>query len=87
MQTQDHGSAGGTLSGSSDVAREKLDRAASKAHDTVDTVHRHATEVSERVTSETDRMYQATCDWISHHPMQAVASAVLAGYLFGRLRR
>ncbi len=87
MQTQNYGNDIASGSGSGEVTRDQLDRAASKAHDTVDTVHRRATEVSDRVTSETDRVYQATCDWISAHPLQAVASAVFAGYLFGRLRR
>lgn len=64
----------------------KLDHAANVAHDTVDRVHRKASEVTDRVSTEGERMYAQACGWISAHPMQAVGAALAAGYLFGRLR-
>ena len=91
MQTQKFGNdssfsdASGGSAGLTDP-RDKLDQAASKAHETVDRVHRKATEVTERVTTEGDRMYQQACGWVSAHPVQAIAGALLAGYLFGRIR-
>ena len=92
MQTQnfndlstDTGSAGGSPMSMRDPA-EKIDRAAQSAHDTVDRVHRRAVELSERATTEGDRMYQATCNWIAAHPMQAVLGALVVGYLYGRVR-
>lgn len=89
MQTQKYGSDPGfsdpTAAGDTDP-HAKLDQAASKAHETVDRVHRKATEVSERVTTEGGRMYEQACGWVSEHPVQAVAGALFAGYLFGRIR-
>ena len=68
-------------------SRDKLDQAPSKAHATVDRVRRKATEMTDRVTTQSDRMYQQACGWVSAHPVQALAGALVAGYLFGRLRR
>jgi ElaB/YqjD/DUF883 family membrane-anchored ribosome-binding protein len=65
---------------------QRIDRAAQAAHDTVDRVQRRAVQLTDKASSEGERMYQATCSWISAHPMQAVGTALLAGYLFGRLR-
>lgn len=91
MQTQNYGSQ--SDAGFSDTAaaglaesRVKLDQAASKAHETVDRVHRKATEVTDRVTTEGERMYEQASGWVSSHPLQAVAGALFVGYLFGRLR-
>jgi hypothetical protein len=67
-------------------AREKLDRAASTAHETVDRVYEKANAMTERVTGETDRYYQSATQWITAHPMQALLGALFAGYLFGRMR-
>lgn len=92
MQTQnfndlstDTGSAGGSPMSMRDPA-EKIDRAAQSAHETVDRVHRRAMDLTERATTEGDRMYQATCNWIAAHPMQAVLGALVVGYLYGRVR-
>ena len=68
-------------------SRDKLDQAASKARATVDRVYRKANEMTDRVTTQGDRMYQQACGWVSAHPVQALAGALVAGYLFGRLRR
>ena len=87
MQTQNYGNETTSLGGvGGEATRERLDRAATKAHETVDTVHRRASEVTDRVTTEGDRMYQATCDWIADHPMQAVCGALFVGYVFGKIR-
>jgi hypothetical protein len=92
MQTQnfndlsiDTGGAGGSPAPMRDPA-EKIDRAAQSAHETVDRVHRRAVEITERATTEGDRMYQATCNWIAAHPIQAVLGALVVGYLYGRVR-
>lgn len=91
MQTQNFGNdssfsdAAGPDAAVSDP-RAKLDQAASKAHETVDRVHRKATEVTDRVSTQGDRMYRQACNWVSAHPMQAIAGALVAGYLFGRIR-
>lgn len=86
MQTQNYGNDSMLDDVAGSAPRAKLDRAATTAHDTVDRVHRKASEVTDRVSTEGERMYAETCDWISAHPMQAVAAALAAGYLFGRLR-
>lgn len=99
MQTQNYddmttgaGAAGSstTSTGSDSMTRrdpaERIDRAAQTAHDTVDRVHRRALEMSERATTEGDRMYQASCAWVSAHPLQAVLGAFVAGYLYARMR-
>lgn len=99
MQTQNYndlstgaGSAGGsptmreTVDKTADKTAEKIDKAAQSAHDTVDRVHRRAVDLTDRATSEGDRMYQAACSWVSEHPMQAVAGALFVGYLYGRIR-
>ena len=91
MQTQNYGNASGfsdvsTTDPSVTDSRARLDQAASKAHETVDRVHRKATEVTDRVTTEGERMYEQACGWVAHHPVQAVAGALLVGYLFGRIR-
>jgi ElaB/YqjD/DUF883 family membrane-anchored ribosome-binding protein len=67
-------------------SRHKLDQAASKAHDTVDRVHRRATDLTDQVASQGERTYQQACAWVSEHPIQAIAGALAVGYLFGRLR-
>ena len=64
----------------------KLDRAAHAAHETVDRVHQRAAQVTDRVTSDGERMYADACDWVASHPVQAVAAALVAGYLIGRIR-
>jgi ElaB/YqjD/DUF883 family membrane-anchored ribosome-binding protein len=69
-----------------DAASARLDQAATAVHDTVDRVHRKASELTDRVSTDGERMYAQACHWIAEHPMQAVAYAVLTGYLFGRLR-
>ena len=66
--------------------RDKLDQAATKVHDTVDRVHRRAVDMTDNVSTQGERMYADACNWISAHPLQAVAGALLAGYLFGRIR-
>lgn len=86
MQTQNYGNDPLLNDAAGAAPQAKIDRAATVAHDTVDRVHRKASEVTERVSSEGERMYAQACDWISAHPMQAVAAALAAGYLFGRLR-
>lgn len=91
MQRQTTGNETGLAASSGIEARAKdtqatLDQAASKVHDTVDRVHRKATEVTDRVTSDGERMYDQACGWVREHPMQAVAGVFLAGYLFGRIR-
>lgn len=68
-------------------AREKLDRAASSAHETVDRMHHKAHEMTDRLSTETDRYYQSATQWIAAHPMQALMGALVAGYVFGRMRR
>jgi ElaB/YqjD/DUF883 family membrane-anchored ribosome-binding protein len=88
MQTQSQNFANDTSV--SDAAgadpRMKLDQAANRAHETVDRVHRKASEISERFTSDGEHYYRQACGWISAHPVQAVGAALLAGYLFGRIR-
>ena len=42
--------------------------------------------VERRNEVEGDRMYQATCNWIAAHPMQAVLGALVVGSLYGRVR-
>jgi len=69
-----------------DVVTQKLDTAASKAHETIDRVHRTATQVTGRVATDGERMVAQGCSWIAAHPIKAVAGALLAGYLFGRIR-
>ena len=64
----------------------KLDRAAQTAHETVDRVHHRAAQVTDRVTSDGERMYADACEWVASHPVQAVAGALVAGYLIGRIR-
>jgi hypothetical protein len=95
MQTQNFddlstgGGAGGEPMGMRDRLRDpaqKIDRAAQSAHETVDRVSRRAVELTERATSEGERMYEATCNWVAAHPMQAVLGAFVAGYLYGRIR-
>jgi hypothetical protein len=94
MQTQNlndltMGAAGGEPAGMRDLSRapaEKIDRAAQTAHETVDRVSRRAVELTERATTEGERMYEATCNWVAAHPMQAVLGAFVAGYLYGRIR-
>jgi len=76
----------GALSTSRTHTRDKLDQAASKAHDTVDRVHRSAVDMTDNVSTQGERMYQDACNWVAAHPLQAVAGALLAGYLFGRIR-
>ena len=76
------------MSGSTETqVREKLDRAASTAHDTVDRMQHKAHEMTDRVSSETDRYYQGATQWIAAHPMQALMGALVTGYVVGRLRR
>ena len=70
-----------------DAARERIDAAADTVHSTVDRVHQRASDVADRVTRGTDRYVQSTAQWITEHPLQALFGAVLAGYLFARLRR
>lgn len=65
---------------------DRLDQVASKAHATVDRVHRQATDLSDQVTSQGERTYQQACAWVTDHPVQAIAGALAIGYLFGRLR-
>jgi hypothetical protein len=65
---------------------EKIDRATQAAHETVDRVSRRALDLTDRATTEGERMYQATCGWIAAHPVQAVVGALVAGYLYGRIR-
>jgi ElaB/YqjD/DUF883 family membrane-anchored ribosome-binding protein len=91
MQTQDvyndpsfSDASGGAASGGD--LRDPLDQVASKAHATVDRVHRKASAVTDRMTTQGDRMYRQACGWVSAHPVQAVVAALAAGYLFGRLR-
>jgi ElaB/YqjD/DUF883 family membrane-anchored ribosome-binding protein len=86
MQTQDFGNETGISDAAGADARVKLDQAASKAHETVDRVHRKATAVTERVTTQGEHLYGQACAWVSAHPVQAIAGALLAGYLFGRIR-
>ncbi|HVE50264.1 MAG TPA: hypothetical protein VNG69_11675 [Casimicrobiaceae bacterium] len=95
MQTQNYdnlstgaGSAGGspTMRDAADKTTDKIEKAAQSAHDTVDRVHRRAVDLTDRATSEGDRMYQAACSWVSEHPLQAVAGALFVGYLYGRIR-
>lgn len=70
-----------------EAARAKLDAAADTMHSTVDRVHQRASDVADRVTRGTDRYVQSTAQWISEHPMQALLGAMVAGYLFARMRR
>ena len=86
MQTQNYGSDSMLDNAAGAAPQAKLDHAANLAHDTVDRVHRKASEVTGRVSTEGERMYAQACDWVSAHPVQAVAAALAAGYLFGRLR-
>jgi ElaB/YqjD/DUF883 family membrane-anchored ribosome-binding protein len=86
MQTQNYGTDSMLDDSAGAAPRAKLDQAATVAHDTVDRVHRKASEVTDRVSTEGERMYAQACDWIAAHPMQAVACALAAGYLFGRIR-
>jgi ElaB/YqjD/DUF883 family membrane-anchored ribosome-binding protein len=86
MQTQNYGTDSMLEDAAGSAPRAKLDRAATAAHDTVDRVHRTASEMTDRVSTEGERMYAQACDWIAAHPMQAVAGALVAGYLFGRIR-
>lgn len=79
-------SVSGALGGADAMVTQKLDTAASKAHDTIDRVHRTATQVTGRVTTDGERMVEQACTWIAAHPIKAVAGALLAGYLFGRIR-
>jgi ElaB/YqjD/DUF883 family membrane-anchored ribosome-binding protein len=67
-------------------AHDRLDQAASKAHATVDRVHRRATNLSDQFASQGGRTYQQACAWVTEHPMQAIGGALAIGYLFGRLR-
>lgn len=87
MQTQNYGNDPSLSDSAGAEPRVTLDRAASTAHETVDRVHRRAAQVSDRVATEGDRMYHQACDWVAGHPIQAVAGALVAGYLFGRIRR
>jgi ElaB/YqjD/DUF883 family membrane-anchored ribosome-binding protein len=86
MQTQNFANQTGLSDAAGADAQVRLDQAASKAHETVDRVHRTATAVTERVSTQGEHMYQQACGWISAHPVQAIAGALAAGYLFGRLR-
>ena len=79
-------SVSGAFGGADAMVTQKLDTAASKAHDTIDRVHRKATQVSDRVTTDGERMVEQACTWIAANPLKAVASALLAGYLFGRIK-
>ena len=67
-------------------SRDRLDQAASKAHETVDRVHRRATHLTDQVASQGERTYHQACAWVSEHPLQAIGGALAIGYLFGRLR-
>lgn len=91
MQAQNH------IKGSTDAenaelgayaqeTHERLDQVASKAHATVDRVHRQATDLTDSVASQGERTYQQACAWVSEHPLQAIGGALAIGYLFGRLR-
>lgn len=89
MQTQNYGNdeSGTTGTGRTSAdSHAKLDQAASKAHATVDRVHRKATQVSDRVTSQGEVLMQDACAWVTAHPIQALAGAFFAGYLFGKIR-
>lgn len=89
MQTQNYGNDDGATTGEGRTFPDphaKLDQAASKAHATVDRVHRKATQVSDRVTSQGEEMMNDACAWVTAHPVQALAGAFFAGYLIGRIR-
>ena len=89
MQTQNYGNDTGETSATGRTfpdPQARLDQAASKAHETVDRVHRKATQVSDRVTTQGEEMYSDACNWVKAHPVQAVAGALFAGYLIGRIR-
>lgn len=73
--------------GTEQQAREKVDRVASSAHETVDRLQERAHAMTDRLSTETDRYYQSATQWISAHPMQALMGALVAGYIFGRMRR
>lgn len=81
-----YGEAEDAVSTTRTQTRDKLDQAATKVHDTVDRVHRRAVDMTDNVSSQGERMYDDACNWIAAHPVQAVAGALLAGYLFGRIR-
>ncbi|HVF64083.1 MAG TPA: hypothetical protein VNE58_08820 [Casimicrobiaceae bacterium] len=93
MQTQNYrndtlmdDAAGADMQNKVDQAQNRIDETASKMHDTIDRVHRTAADLTDRVSTDGERMYREACDWVSAHPMQAVGGALLAGYLIGRLR-
>ncbi len=86
MQTQKFGNDTGFSDAAGAETNVRLDQAAAKAHETVDRVHRKASEVTDRVATDGERMYDQACGWVSAHPLQAVAGALLAGYLFARIR-
>ncbi len=91
MQTQNRNNSSMTAdpadTGSyAEESRDRLDQAASKAHATVDSVHRRAAHLTDQVASQGERTYQQACAWVSEHPLQAIGGALAIGYLFGRLR-
>lgn len=90
MHAQNYGNDNGASEGAGWTLPDPhstLDQAASKAHATVDRVHRKATQVSDRVSTQGEQLASDACGWVKKHPVQAVAGALLAGYLIGRIRR
>lgn len=76
-----------------DRARTTIDRAASsahgavdRAHDTVDQMQQRAHDVADRVSGATSQRVHDASRWIADHPMKALAGALVAGYLVGRMR-
>lgn len=74
------------------TAHQTVDRVSATAHETVDRLANSATRLADRLDERTRRLTDAPLRaWdysrssVQEHPMQAVAAALLVGYVMGRL--